>query len=83
MQAPADEDLRGRLVVFRRERLDDWVGETGRVGAHDRGIGLDDDPVGFAVLHDIALLTPWVEFDLVDGGDGGREGFEVFDPAAG
>ena len=63
--------------------MDDWVGETGRVCAYDRGIGLDDDPVRFAVLHDVALLTPWVEFDLIDGGDGGREGFEVLDPAAG
>ena len=33
-------------------------------------VGLNDNPVLVAVLHNVALLTPWVELDLVDRGGG-------------
>jgi len=41
----------------------------------ERRVGLNDNPVFVAVLHDIALLTPWVELDLVDRGGGCRKLF--------
>jgi hypothetical protein len=42
---------------------------------------LEGDPVLLAVRNDLALLTPWVQLDLVDCGNGLGELFEVFDSA--
>ena len=48
------------------------IGPSFRVRSDEWGIGLDDNIVLLAVFDDFTLLTPWMQFNLVNGWDWGR-----------
>jgi len=66
LQTPPNQDLRRLLPMFLAELYQDWIFKSLLICSHDRAISLQYDLVVLAVFDDVALLTPWVDLDLVD-----------------
>ena len=64
LEAPTEQDLCGRLVVFGCERFEQRIFSTRR--ANKRRAGLEDDTTLGTPFNDVRTSEPWMELDLVD-----------------
>lgn len=63
LQAPAEQDLCWRPVVFRGERLEQRIVST--CGADKRRVSLEDNAVLVAPVDNVRTSEPWMKFYLV------------------
>lgn len=81
LQTPPDQNLPHLHPMLLCNLDQHRITESLLIRPDQWAVSLHGNTVLLAVGDDIALLTPWVELYLVDGGCGGWEGGEVGDAA--
>ena len=63
--------------MFLAELYHHWLSEPSPISPHYRAVRLYRNAVGLTVFDKLLLLTPWVDFDLVDRWFGIRKVFQM------